>query len=451
MTLPPDPRRWLPLVAAAVACTALYLAFELGGFAAADVSGSIVLWAAIPIVVIVAFLAAVAIRLSAQIAELAGVRTDAIVGLGRSAGVPVSIGVQLLVLFIALPLLEVLSRHIGLHGTTDVPLQHRSQGVVLLVAWAAILIAPWMEEVSMRGFLLSGLTVRLGFWPAAVISSFVWAGLHGVGGVLIPFLAEGVALCWIRRRTGSVRTGIALHASQNTVASLVTGAGAFVIPPLIVVIASLYVTRSASNDELTLRVRRAWAGVGSGSRSLIDRLPALALPPAGAWVAAGVAIMIGVSLVASNAVFDAGGSHVETTGRAVTAFIGIPILCWILLTADRVWGAPATTCLLGALGCIIITLLRLAQIGFDSTTFVAAVVMGYALVCFGLIGLHATTVALRPRIAAGAAGVFLAFSVSPVPYLTTTRTALLHQSLIAYLLAAAAMVTVGLSMHSHGE
>ena len=59
----------------------------------------------------------------------------------------------------------------------------------------------------MRGFLLSGLWQRFGFWPAAVASSLVWAGLHGVSGVLIPFTCEGLVLCWIRRRTGSVRTG----------------------------------------------------------------------------------------------------------------------------------------------------------------------------------------------------------------------------------------------------
>ena len=98
----------------------------------------------------------------------------------------------------------------------------------------------------MRGFLLSGLWQRFGFWPAAVVSSLVWASLHGVSGVLIPFTCEGIMLCWIRRRTGSVRTGIALHAGQNTVASLFSGAGFLIVPPLAAVVLSLVVTREGS-------------------------------------------------------------------------------------------------------------------------------------------------------------------------------------------------------------
>ena len=85
-------------------------------------------------------------------------------------------------MFIALPLLEALSKAIGLHGTTNVRLDNRSWGLVLLVTWSAVLIAPWLEEVSMRGFLLAGLDVRFGFWPAAIVLFIVWAALHGVAG-----------------------------------------------------------------------------------------------------------------------------------------------------------------------------------------------------------------------------------------------------------------------------
>lgn len=440
-----DDRRWLVLVAAACVCGALYLGIEIGGYAASDVGGRITLTAAIPAVLVIAFLAVVAIRLSAEIARPSGVSSAPLTGVGRSRGVGVSIGIQVAFLVLVFPLLDVISKAVGLRGTTNVPLEHRSLGVVLLVSWSAILIAPWMEEISMRGFLLAGLGMRLGFWPAAAISSLVWAALHGVGGVLIPFVAEGIVLCWIRRRTGSVRTGIALHAAQNTVATLVTGAGLLAAPPLIVLVSSLVVTRADSRDSLTLASRTASAWVVEKAQALAGRLAGLPTPPVGAWVVAGLALGAGVSLVSVHAVFDAAGGGFETAGRLLTAAVAMPVLCWLLVTGVRVWGAPATTCLLGGSGCVVVIVLRAAQLGFASDALVELIVLGYALISFGLCGLAATTVGVRPRIAAAAAGICLVFTVTPVPYLTTSRAAILDQSLVAFLATALALVAVGIT------
>ena len=444
-------RRWPALVAASAVCGALYLGFEVGGYAASDVGGRITLAAAIPAVLVVAFLAVVAIRLSSEIARPAGVAGDPLIGVGRSHGVRASVGIQVAFLFLVFPLLEVVSRAVGLHGTTNVPLEHRTLGVALLVSWSAILIAPWMEEVSIRGFLLSGLELRLGFWPAAVISSLVWAALHGVGGVLIPFVAEGIVLCWICRRTGSVRTGIALHGAQNIVASLYSGAGVFVIAPGILLIASLVATRSDSSDAVSRCARQAYAAVVRAAQLGAERVAGVPPPPIGAWVVSGAALTVGVALVSAHAIFDSGGSGVETAGRLVTAVVAMPLLGWLLVTAIRVWGAPATTCLLGGAGCIVVIVLRLAQIGFGSTELLVLVLLGYALISFGLCGLVATTVALRPRIAAGAAGICLVFTIAPVPYLTTTRAAILNQSLVAFLATAVALIAVGVTASSQAS
>ncbi len=438
-------RRWLALIAAAAVCTALYLGFEVGGYAASDVSGKILVAAAVPALVVIAFLAVVAIRLASEIGRPSGVAVEPLVGVARSHQVGASVGIQVAFLFVVFPLLEVLSRAVGLHGTTNVPLEHRSYGIVLLVSWSAILIAPWMEEVSIRGFLLAGLDLRFGFWPAAVASSLVWAALHGVGGVLIPFVAEGVVLCWIRRRTGSVRTGIALHGAQNIVATIVTGAGVFAAPPAILLVISLIATRAGSHDRVGITARRAVGRVGTAAQSGAWRLRGIPVPALGVWIVAGVSLGIGVSLVAVYAAFDAGGSGFETVGRVITAVVAMPLIAWLLVTATRGWGAPATTCLLGGLGAVIVTVMRLAQLGFDSTALVTLVVLGYALISFGLCGLMATTVDVRPRVAAGVAGISLVFTVTPFPYLTTTRSALLNQSLVAFLVTAIALVAVGVA------
>lgn len=91
-------------------------------------------------------------------------------------------------------------------------------------AWAvivaAVVLAPLWEEVCFRGFLLSALAkTRLGFWPAALISSGLWTALHA--GYSWPGLASvlmaGLGLSWIMLRTGSLRATVVAHAVLNVV------------------------------------------------------------------------------------------------------------------------------------------------------------------------------------------------------------------------------------------
>lgn len=87
-------------------------------------------------------------------------------------------------------------------------------GVVI----AAVVLAPIWEELTFRGFLLSALAkTRLGFWPAAVISSVLWTALHAGyswPGLVSVFLA-GLGLSWIMKRTGSMKAVILAHAAIN--------------------------------------------------------------------------------------------------------------------------------------------------------------------------------------------------------------------------------------------
>ncbi len=86
------------------------------------------------------------------------------------------------------------------------------------VVCAAVVLAPLAEEITFRGFLLSALAKsRLGFWPAALISSTAWAGLHAGyswPGLVSVFLA-GLGLSAIMRRTGSMRAVVVAHAVVN--------------------------------------------------------------------------------------------------------------------------------------------------------------------------------------------------------------------------------------------
>jgi dihydropteroate synthase len=85
-----------------------------------------------------------------------------------------------------------------------------------------VVFAPWVEETAFRGVLLGALWrllgrvwPRFGFWVAALLSSFLWAGLHIEPFVLILFTMWGTLLAWLRRRTGSLLPGVALHGTWN--------------------------------------------------------------------------------------------------------------------------------------------------------------------------------------------------------------------------------------------
>lgn len=86
------------------------------------------------------------------------------------------------------------------------------------VVIAAVVLAPLWEELTFRGFLLSALAkTRLGFWPAAAISSLLWTGLHAGyswPGLVSVFLA-GMGLSWIMKRTGSMKAVVVAHAVIN--------------------------------------------------------------------------------------------------------------------------------------------------------------------------------------------------------------------------------------------
>jgi membrane protease YdiL (CAAX protease family) len=87
----------------------------------------------------------------------------------------------------------------------------------------AVVLAPLWEEIAFRGFLLSALTQsRLGYWPAAVISTALWTALHwgySYAGLASVF-AAGIGLSWLMWRLGSLRAVVVAHAIANVAALL---------------------------------------------------------------------------------------------------------------------------------------------------------------------------------------------------------------------------------------
>ena len=79
------------------------------------------------------------------------------------------------------------------------------------------ILAPVMEEILMRGFLLGGLSVNYGKLTALLISSALFALLHFNMVQTLSALICGIALGLLYMHTGSVFCCIAAHAGYNMI------------------------------------------------------------------------------------------------------------------------------------------------------------------------------------------------------------------------------------------
>jgi uncharacterized protein len=99
---------------------------------------------------------------------------------------------------------------------------------LLVFAVLTVTVAPVVEELLFRGVALRGLMLRLGFWPAAVVSTAFFALLHvqrvSTGSVflLVVIGALGMGLCVLTRRTGRLGPAIGVHALYNATVFAVT-------------------------------------------------------------------------------------------------------------------------------------------------------------------------------------------------------------------------------------
>lgn len=125
-------------------------------------------------------------------------------------------GVATLVLASAVPALRDAEPQSNVDVLVDQPL-----AALLVLAVLTVTVAPVVEELLFRGVALRGLMLRLGFWPAALLSSLCFASLHvqrlDVGGVLVVAAIGTLALglCLLTRRTGRLGPAIGVHALYN--------------------------------------------------------------------------------------------------------------------------------------------------------------------------------------------------------------------------------------------
>jgi hypothetical protein len=98
-----------------------------------------------------------------------------------------------------------------------------SRGALLLDVFTVVVWAPVVEELTFRGLLYGTLRVRLGPWPAAVLSAMIFALPHGYG-ILgsASVLMSGMLWALAYERTRSLLPGMLAHAVNNSISTLWT-------------------------------------------------------------------------------------------------------------------------------------------------------------------------------------------------------------------------------------
>jgi uncharacterized protein len=84
----------------------------------------------------------------------------------------------------------------------------------------SVVIAPFCEEIFFRGFVFSGLLRDLSPVWAVVVSAALFAVAHADPGSFVPLFLIGLALGFLRWRTGSTWASMSLHILNNLLASV---------------------------------------------------------------------------------------------------------------------------------------------------------------------------------------------------------------------------------------
>lgn len=107
-------------------------------------------------------------------------------------------------------------KHLGQSiSATTLFLQMPGTGMKLLFALAGTLAAPVGEEIFFRGFVYNALKIRMGMWPAIVLSALAFALIHASPVAVVVIFPMGMALAYLYARTGSLWVTILIHAVNN--------------------------------------------------------------------------------------------------------------------------------------------------------------------------------------------------------------------------------------------
>lgn len=122
------------------------------------------------------------------------------------------------IVYVVYLLVTVLLPNINLNETQNTGFEFGRQGTGLIISGlVTVLLAPIIEEIFFRGFLLPAFSKR-SFFLGALISSLFFGLLHFQLNVAIYTFVFGLFLSYMYYRLGSIVPGMLLHMLNNLVA-----------------------------------------------------------------------------------------------------------------------------------------------------------------------------------------------------------------------------------------
>lgn len=90
-----------------------------------------------------------------------------------------------------------------------------------MMVFNVILVGPVFEELVYRRIILDALAKKVRFWPAAVISSLMFAAVHLDVQTLPVYFLLGLILCHVARKSQHLGACIAVHSVINLISVMV--------------------------------------------------------------------------------------------------------------------------------------------------------------------------------------------------------------------------------------
>ena len=90
---------------------------------------------------------------------------------------------------------------------------------MVILGTEIIIIAPFLEEILFRAIIFRGFR-SYGFWPAALLTSFIYAVFFPIPWATIPVIVMSVILCWVYEKTGNLTVVLVAHVLANIIVFL---------------------------------------------------------------------------------------------------------------------------------------------------------------------------------------------------------------------------------------
>ncbi len=95
--------------------------------------------------------------------------------------------------------------------TVDLFQKTQDINVLIMMAFTAVIVAPFCEEVVFRGYIYPALKRFSGPWIGALVSALFFSAAHGSVATLAPLFIFGLALVFLYEWTGSIWAPISVH------------------------------------------------------------------------------------------------------------------------------------------------------------------------------------------------------------------------------------------------